>query len=64
MDELDAGRGVVRNSDCGVGGEVNDDAVESENVGDGVRRPGDDGDSEGVCTFFVLGSKMRTCLGS
>ena len=50
------------NSDCGVGGAVNDDAVESENVGDGVRGlDGGDG-SAGLCTVFVIGSKSRTRL--
>ena len=34
---LGAGRGIVENNDWGVGGVVNDDEVESENVGDGVR---------------------------
>jgi hypothetical protein len=59
---IDAGRGVVVNSDCGVGGAVNDEAVESENVGDGVRGlEGGDG-SAGICTAFVIGSKTRTLL--
>lgn len=34
---IDAGRGVTANNVCGVGGSVNDDEVESESVGDGVR---------------------------
>ena len=59
---LGAGRGVVVNSDCGVGGGVNDDAVEPESVGDGVRGlEGGDG-SAGLCTAFVIGSKTRTRL--
>jgi len=59
---LDAGRGIVENNDCGVGGAVNDDAVDSESVGDGVRGlEGGDG-SAGLCTAFVIGSKTRTRL--
>jgi hypothetical protein len=59
---IGAGRGVVVNSDCGVAGGVNDDAVDSESVGDGVRGlEGGDG-SAGLCTAFVIGSKTRTRL--
>ena len=64
MRRIAAGRGVVVNSDCGVGGVVNDDAVESENVGDGVRElEGGDG-SAVACTAFVIGSNTRTRLPS
>ena len=59
---LDAGRGIVENSDCGVGGGVNDDEVESENDGDGVRELEGDESPAGVCTAFVIGSKTRTRL--
>lgn len=59
---LDAGRGIVENSDCGVGGAVNDDAVESESVGDGVRGLDGGESSAGMCTAFVIGSKTRTRL--
>ena len=59
---LSAGRGIVENNDCGVGGVVNDDALESENVGDGVRGL-QGGDSPAVLwTAFMLGSKTRTRL--
>lgn len=57
---INAGRGVVVNSDCGVGGAVDDDAVESENVGDGVRELGYCNGSTRVCTAFVTGSTTRT----
>jgi len=59
---LDAGRGIVENNDCGVGGVVNDDEVESENVGDGVRVLESGESSAGVWTAFVIGSKRRTRL--
>ena len=62
MRGIDAGRGVVVNSDCGVGGAVNDDAVESENVGDGVRGTNGGDSSAGLCTALVIGSKTRTRL--
>ena len=53
---------MVENSECGVGGVVNDDAVESESVGDGVWGL-DGGDSSvGLCTAFVIGSRTRTRL--
>ena len=59
---LDAGRGIVENNDCGVGGGVDDDAVDPESVGDGVREL-DGGEScAGLCTAFVIGSKTRTLL--
>jgi len=41
---------------------VNDDEVESENVGDGVRELEDDDGSAGLCTAFVIGSRTRTRL--
>jgi len=59
---LDAGRGIVENNDCGVGGVVNDDEVDSENVGDGVRELGGGESSAGLWTAFVIGSKRRTRL--
>jgi hypothetical protein len=65
---LDANRGIFENSDFGVGGAVNDDAVDSENVGDGVRGLEGGDSSAGLCTVFVIGSKTRTrlpwCIGS
>ena len=57
-----AGRAVVVNSDCGVGGVVNDDAVDSESVGDGVRGLEGGDSSAGLYTAFVIGSKTRTRL--
>ena len=62
MRDIGAGRGAVANSDCGVGGGVNDDAVDSENVGDGVRGLEGGDSSAGVCTAFVIGSRTRTRL--
>ena len=59
---LGAGRGTVENNDCGVGGVVNDDALESENVGDGVRGLEGGESSAGLWTAFVIGSKTRTRL--
>lgn len=59
---LGAGRGIVENSDCGVGGAVNDDAVESENVGDGVLGLEGGEGSAVLCTAFVIGSRTRTRL--
>jgi len=59
---IDAGRGVVVNSDCGVGGGVTDDAVDSEIVGDGVRGLEGGDCSAGLYTAFVMGSKTRTRL--
>ena len=59
---LDAGRGIVENNDCGVGGVVNDDEVESENVGEGVRELRGGESSAGLWTAFVIGSKTRTRL--
>ena len=59
---LDAGRDIVENSDCGVGGAVNDDEVESENVGDGVREPRSGENWAGLWIAFVIGSKTRTRL--
>lgn len=64
MRGIDAGRGVVVNSDCGVCGGVNDDAVDSEIVGDGVRGLESGECSAGVYTAFVIGSKTRTRLPS
>jgi len=59
---LDAGRGIVKNRDCGVGGVANDEAVDSESVGDGVRGLECGDGSAGLCTAFVIGSKTRTRL--
>ena len=59
---LDAGRGIVENSDCGVGGGVNDDPVESENVGDGVRGLGGGESMVILCIALVIGSKTPTRL--
>ena len=60
---LDAGRGIVENSDCGVGGGgVNDDAIESENVGDGVRGLGGGDSMAALCIALVIGSKTQTRL--
>ena len=59
---LDAGRGIVENSECGVGGAVDDEAVESESVGEGVRGLGGGESLAGLCTTFVIGSKTRTLL--
>ena len=59
---LDAGKGIFENSDCGVGGAVNDDAVESESVGDGVWGLGGGESLAGLCIVFVMGSKTRTRL--
>ena len=59
---LDAGRGIVENSDCGVGGGVNDDAVESENVGDGVRGLGGGESMVILCIALVVGSKTPARL--
>jgi len=67
---LSAGSGIVENNDCGVGGMVNDDALESENVGDGVRGLEGDESSAALWTVFTRGSKTRTrlawgvCMGS
>jgi len=59
---LSAGRGIVENNDCGVGGTANDDALESENVGDGVREL-ECGESSAVLwTVFMTGSKTRARL--
>lgn len=62
-----AGRGIVVNNDCGVGGMPNDDELDSENVGDGVRVFQGNDCTAGVCTSFVRGSKTRTrlscCMG-
>lgn len=62
MRYLGAGRVIVENNDCGVGGAVDDDAIESEGVGDGVRGLGDGESLAGLCTTFVVGSKTRTLL--
>ena len=59
---LSAGRGMVENNDCGVGGVANDDADESENVGDGVRGLKGGESPAGLCAGFVIGSKTRTRL--
>jgi len=59
---LDAGGGMIGNDGCGVDGVVNDDAVESENVGDGVRGLEGGESSAGLWIAFVMGSKMRTRL--
>ena len=59
---FDAGRGIVENNDCGVGGVVNVDAVDSENVGDGVRELEGDESSAVGWIAFVIGSKTRTRL--
>ena len=59
---LSAGRGIVENSDCGVGGAVNDDALESENVGDGVRGLGGGESSATLWAAFTVGYKTRICL--
>ena len=59
---LSAGRGIVVNNDCGVGGVVYDDALESENVGDGVRGLEGGESSAGRWIAFMIGSKTRTRL--
>lgn len=56
---LSAGRGIVENNDCGVGGMVNDDALESENVGDGVRGLDGGESSARLWTAFMIGLKTR-----
>ena len=53
---------MVENSECGVGGAVSDDAVESESVGDGVRGLGGGESLAGLYTVFVIGSRTRTRL--
>ena len=60
---LGARSGIAESSDWDVGGVTDDDAVESESTGDGVRGRECSENSAGLCTAFVVGSKTRmACL--
>ena len=53
---------TTKNCSCGVGGAVNDGAVESESVRDIVRGLRGDENLGGLSTTFEIGSKSRTPL--